>query len=88
MEQHGIHVPVDCKQIHHMHGICAKVRKKRVTRKCFVRGSLCFVYSVVSALDCSYTWEHLALDCLEKGAAAGRDVADLVGKAELVDTGY
>lgn len=35
-----------------------------------------FIYSC-------YAWEHLTLDCFEKGAATGRDVGNLVGKTEL-----
>jgi hypothetical protein len=40
------------------------------------------------ALDSSNTWENLTLDGLEQSTATSRDVRNLIGQTELVDTSY
>jgi hypothetical protein len=51
-----------------------------------------FIFSMYNeqlfALDSCYTGEHLTLDGLQQSTTTGRDVADLVGQTELVDTSY
>lgn len=62
------------------------IKQKKATTR-FELWPLEFVYARLFALDGCNAWQNLALDGFEQCAAAGRDVRDLVGQAELVDAG-
>ena len=66
----------------------AKVRK--IPIRCMAYRDFFHVNVCMSllSLDSSYTREHLTFDGLEEGTTTGRDVRNLVGQTELVDTSY
>ena len=50
--------------------------------------SYMYKLSCLFALDGCYTRENLTLDSLEQSTTTSRDVANLIGQTELVDTSY